>query len=242
MPLLNRVCNGLTSWLFRRASASWQPVLVQVDPSRRKGSWTDAMNNSRTIDMRGGRFQDVARVDWQQLGVEPARALVLLDDHQDQLERLQQMRQLGFRHLVFDDNHPPGLGDIFSIKNACDGGHGGHRAGRLTAPPCGEGELRDFFGSQRRCTGFHSKCATLTRAEFGAQRDALVEASSVIWEAPPLAPIDSGGAQPITTTVHYAASRAYEGPGPGEWTSAHTAAVLHSTKAPSLQLSTFANV
>ena len=42
---------------------------------------------------------------------------------QDQLDRLEQAQERGFHHIVFDDNYIPGVGDVFSIKDACDGGH-----------------------------------------------------------------------------------------------------------------------
>lgn len=59
---------------------------------------------------------DFSRLDWSNL--DPTRTLVFFDDHQDAPARLEQCRRLGFRHLAFDDNYPPGRGDCLSLKQA----------------------------------------------------------------------------------------------------------------------------
>ena len=115
------VFKGATSWLIQRASTSWSSpfTLVQLDPSPAPASPT--LTNSserRLIQLRGSSFVDFAQVDWRRLGIAPESSLILFDDHQDQMVRLEEAQARGFSHLVFDDNYLPGSGDAFSIKVA----------------------------------------------------------------------------------------------------------------------------
>lgn len=217
---------GETSWLIRRASAEWEPLFVRIDP--RKLGWNDDVENrSKTLDLRGGRFVDFAEVDWDgHTLVDRSDALVLMDDHFDQLRRVEQARRLGFGHLVFDDNYMPGFGDMFSIKSACDGG--------ISDADGGRGRLRWAFakhGQQIRCHGYRqmaSQCDPLSATEASRIKQDLLKWCDVIWEAPPLAPIDD----PIRP------KRFLNGPsqgplqGPAKWTADHTRLVRESTKSP----------
>lgn len=60
-----------------------------------------------------------AQVDWSSLGVNPAETMVLFDDHQDQMMRLEQAQALGFIHIVFDDNYLPGTGGVPNLHSTC---------------------------------------------------------------------------------------------------------------------------
>ena len=200
---------------------------------------THSQNTTARTELLGKHFIDFAKVDWAiklaALGVHPKDALLVMDDHQDQLTRLKQARiddlhpvspvlfspyprappspdrmrtaetplpqarAFGFRHLIFDDNFLPGVGDAFSIKNACDGGAGGrsggetqgeaHQVGAGRAQGCGGGALRAVFGPRRRCTNFHKACVDLNDAQMAEARRELLRLADVIWEGPPVAPI-----------------------------------------------------
>ena len=128
------VFKGATSWLIQRAHTWAAPLtLVQLDPSPAPA--TPALTNSseqRVIQLRGSSFVDFAQVDWRRLGLVPESSLILFDDHQDQMGRLEEAQARGFAHLVFDDNYLPGSGDAFSIKVTC---HGARRGALLAHVP-----------------------------------------------------------------------------------------------------------
>lgn len=66
---------------------------------------------------------DFSKQDWSSLPKD--KTLVFFDDHQNALERVKTARSMGFRHLMFEDNYPPGRGDAYSLKKALAGS--GHR-------------------------------------------------------------------------------------------------------------------
>ena len=262
------VLRGQTSWLLVEASKAWRPSLVRIDPlgsmarvNRTTSGmmpvrpWTPEVspstaaaagfvNGSRT-ELLDKYFVDFSRVRWQQklaaLGVDPAHSLVVFDDHQDQLTRVEQASGFGFRHLVFDDNFIPGVGDAFSLKNACDGGLGGESGGGMrdlpssrSTPPstkaqqptdgstlkqgCGGGLLRKLFGGPVRCTDFHKHCSQQTSRQLQMARIRLLSLVEVLWEGPPLAPINDpyGQIRPLISGGGYQraphAPHKYEGP------------------------------
>ena len=227
------VAGGETSWLARRATAAWKPTMVRIDP--RKLGWEDGTPGATTHDFRGPTFQDFGKVPWASLGVDPARTFVLFDDHMDQLARLSQAAALGFRQFVFDDNWMPGFGDLFSVKNACDGGLGGASGPGGASSGCGGGRLRRTFSHKRhRCTTFHAKCEPATDAELAAARDEFLRLAEVYYEVPPLSwPAERKSGKPRSwygTVNKWVGMNKYDGPHP--WTANHTALVEASTKPP----------
>jgi hypothetical protein len=167
-------------------------VLVRLDPKSYKGAWVNKEpSNSRSVDLVGKKFVDFASVPWDQIapGAPLADGLAFFDDHMDHLTRLQEARVAGFGHALVDDNFVPGFGDLFSIKNACDGGPGDDGAG------ASGGAVRRAFTPKnrdpRRCTKFHKKCVSLTNGAAVAARKELLEMIEAVWEAPPLTPIES---------------------------------------------------
>jgi len=179
------VHNGFTSWLLRRASDSYGgATIVRIDPMER--GWSN-MGHPREIDYRGKRFQDFNSIPWRQKfpPEDLSSALVFFDDHQDQVQRLQQAQAHGFRHLYFDDNYLPGTGDALSLKDACDGSPSQSSSG---------GRLRKAFSGQEdgiRCTNFKRACSTASDQEMAQALIAMARSVEVYWEPPPLvAPID----------------------------------------------------
>jgi hypothetical protein len=70
--------------------------------------------------------EDISRHDWSEC---PADAtVVFFDDHVNALERVRLCLGLGFRHLMFEDNYPAGVGDCYSLKQALAGA--GHKPAR----------------------------------------------------------------------------------------------------------------
>jgi len=230
---------------------------VRLDPMGGKASgiskpWTHARHNASAVrtELLGKHFVDFSAVDWSDLlhalGVKPRKALLVMDDHQDQLTRLQQAHAFGFRHLVFDDNFIPGVGDAFSIKDSCDGGFDGPSGGKDGTQGCGGGLLRSAFGLHgRRCTDFHAECKDYSPADMRAARELLLSLAEVVWEGPPVAPIIDPYVGTRALIRGKGAARAntsryqYEGPtatlnGKWTWNSWHSRRVRESMKPPVL--------
>lgn len=58
--------------------------------------------------------QDFNLNDWEQIDKEDT--LCFFDDHQDAYLRLQQMKWMGFKRAMFEDNYPISQGDCYSCK------------------------------------------------------------------------------------------------------------------------------
>lgn len=224
------VHRGQMSRLLRLASARWTPTLVRIDPSTTR-RWEDSVTPTRTVDLTARNYTDFAEVRWASLGIDVASALVVMDDHQDHLQRIEQAARAGFRHLLFDDNFVPGVGDIFSVKNACDGGLGSEGGGAPAQAPCGGGDLRRHFGPPRRCTNFHSSCTSLGPKELAAARERLLRAVDVIWEVPPIAAVDAPY-QAVRKYIRPGGTFTYDGPVGRRWTQLHTELARQSIKPP----------
>jgi len=63
-------------------------------------------------------------------GLPRDRTVLFFDDHQDAYERVLAARALGFRHLLFEDNYPPGRGDCRSLKQVLSGADPGPKPPR----------------------------------------------------------------------------------------------------------------
>jgi len=206
------VFQGLTSWLMRKASADWEPIFFRIDPVKR-GWEDDVKDKSKIKDYRGLKdFKDFNAIPWKDLlPDERQNAVILFDDHQDHLVRLQQARQHGFKHILFDDNYVPGFGDMFSIKGACDGGKdssdmNGHG-----------GAIRKIFSKvPQRCQWsiFGARfCHNLSEQEASMARSELLNMSSIIWEMPPLTPLHN----PYGRLQQLVKPGLYDGPSENEW-------------------------
>lgn len=130
-------------------------------------------------DFRGKNFQDFAKIDFSKIGIDPARSIVLFDDHMDQLRRLQEAKASGFQHVMFDDNFIPGSGDIYSLKNVCDNTRKFRRY--ITT-----GAGADSKRKNRRCDMFHKTCLPLTASMIKENYKTLMEIVDVYYEFPPL--------------------------------------------------------
>lgn len=68
----------------------------------------------------GKDFRDFAQINWQELGVDPASAVVLFDDHQSGFRRLNEAMAKGFRRMMFEDSYDFLRGDNLSLKWVCE--------------------------------------------------------------------------------------------------------------------------
>ena len=107
------VWRGLGTWLIEQACPDAAIFCIDLD-------WSNLV-------YRSGRAtyldRDIALCDWS--GVPKRDTVVFFDDHVDAIKRCRDSVNLGFRHLVFEDNYPPGRGDCYSLQQVF--AHAGHR-------------------------------------------------------------------------------------------------------------------
>lgn len=68
--------------------------------------------------------KDISTVDWSH--IPKPETLVFIDDHIDAIDRCRWAKQVGFKHLVIEDNYPAGKGDCYSLQEVF--AETGHRA------------------------------------------------------------------------------------------------------------------
>lgn len=96
---------GFSTWVIRKAAPdariiSLDPIFALnycLDPGKiGPGYWpTDLERSGTDFSCCGFEFE-----------TKPEPSLVLFDDHQNKIHRLQQAIQKGFQHIIFDDNLP----------------------------------------------------------------------------------------------------------------------------------------
>ena len=98
---------GQSTWMFEQAAPNAD--LYCIDPATHyKKGYTSP---------KAAYFKkDFTKIDWTR--IDPKSTFCFFDDHQNALQRIIHCSQLGFRHLMFEDNYPPGKGDCFSLKKA----------------------------------------------------------------------------------------------------------------------------
>jgi hypothetical protein len=109
--------NGIGTWYLRQAAGPETRIIVL---SKHTPSVYRDRGNAEYLAGKG--FVDFAKVDWSTRKLDMDRTLVFFDDHRPALMRSRQAQDFGFVHVVIDDNYPPGFGDHYSLKQACDGG------------------------------------------------------------------------------------------------------------------------
>jgi len=119
------VWKGQTTWLIETALP--EARILALDPAQHRREWTSTRATYSSIDFG---FQDLSDFP-------PETTLVFFDDHVHAWLRLTQARAWRFRHVVFDDNYPGGVGDP-SIRQFLRGNEAG--------PPTGlKRRLRQFI-------------------------------------------------------------------------------------------------
>lgn len=99
------VWQGHSTWLIERTLPNAQILSFDID-----------LSNRQYISPKAAYYQkDLASHDWT--GVNKNSSLAFLDDHQNAYQRLMLMRWLGFDRIIFEDNHPPGFGDFYTLKH-----------------------------------------------------------------------------------------------------------------------------
>ncbi|KAF3450720.1 hypothetical protein FNV43_RR06809 [Rhamnella rubrinervis] len=125
---------GHSTWVLRQAMP--ETPIISLTPRHpekylKKGP---AYVDGNCTYFAGKDFVDFGSVDWGKVmkkhGItDLSRVLIFFDDHQNELKRIRQALDAGFRHLVFEDNYDTGTGDHYSLRQICDqfyirgGGH-----------------------------------------------------------------------------------------------------------------------
>ena len=109
---------GVGSWFLRQAAGP-AADMVFISP-RNPGIYKDTKNTTRYFTEED--FLDFSKIGWDAI-IPAARraddAIIFFDDHQAGVRRIEEAREAGFKHLVFDDNYLPSFGDNLSPKMIC---------------------------------------------------------------------------------------------------------------------------
>lgn len=103
------IWRGQSTWLLEQACPDARIISIDLDLSLRQY----ISDRAQYSDV------DFSAHDWT--GIDPGKALVFFDDHQNAYTRVQQCWWFGFRHVIFEDNYPPSQGDCYSCKKAFSG-------------------------------------------------------------------------------------------------------------------------
>lgn len=103
------VFKGQGSWLLRQACPDAELHCIEPAPGQIVFRVPDATYHT----------EDWSTRSWDALPRETT--LLFFDDHQNALARVRRAKELGFRHLIFEDNYPPQHGDCYSLKKAFAG-------------------------------------------------------------------------------------------------------------------------
>lgn len=107
------VWKGAGTWILEQASP--QSAIICLEPHLER-----LVYQSSTAEYHRSDFDDR---DWTSF--DPEQTLLFFDDHQNAFGRIKSAYFWGFRHILFEDNYPPGIGDCYSLKKIRAGA--GHR-------------------------------------------------------------------------------------------------------------------
>lgn len=60
--------------------------------------------------------EDITSYDWDLMLMNKGKKVIHFDDHQNAIERVKWAKRVGFKHLIFEDNYPKGVGNCVSLK------------------------------------------------------------------------------------------------------------------------------
>ncbi|MDE2591043.1 MAG: hypothetical protein KGL95_15405, partial [Patescibacteria group bacterium] len=103
---------GQSTWLFENACPSAKIFCLDLNFSR-------LIYKSKTATYIQ---QDFSTIDWSD--IDPNQTLCFFDDHQNAYQRLKDVKWIGIKDVIFDDNYPAGQGDVYSLRKMLEGaGH-----------------------------------------------------------------------------------------------------------------------
>ncbi|KAH8520964.1 hypothetical protein H0E87_002132 [Populus deltoides] len=125
---------GHSTWVLRQAMPDIPIISLSPRHPEKYLKKGPAYVDGNCTYLAGKDFVDFGSVDWKSMmkkhGItDLSRVLIFFDDHQNELKRVKQALDAGFRHLVFEDNYDTGTGDHYSLRQICDQSYirgGGH--------------------------------------------------------------------------------------------------------------------
>lgn len=109
---------GIGSWFLRQA-AGHDVDMIFISP----GDPSEYRDESeRSTYFTEAEFKDFSQLQWDDILPDPQtreETFIFFDDHQSGVRRVHEARELGFKHVMIDDNYLPGVGDNFSPKMVC---------------------------------------------------------------------------------------------------------------------------
>jgi hypothetical protein len=101
---------GQGTWLIERSLE--KSIIFSLDPNLKKDRY---IAKNAIYDRRDFEIMDFGNSNKE-------KALVLFDDHQNALERIDTAKDLGFKHLIFEDNEPTlsasNVGLFYTVQEA----------------------------------------------------------------------------------------------------------------------------
>ncbi|XP_068648741.1 uncharacterized protein [Aristolochia californica] len=204
---------GHSTWVLRQAMLDTPIISISPRHPAKYLAKGPAYVDGNCTYYANKDFVDFGNLDWESVlkkhGItDPSRVLVFLDDHQNELKRLKQALNAGFRHLVFEDNYDTGTGDHYSFRQICDqfyirgGGHSCFRDSdearlRLKRKKfwekavhidelCGPGEAWWGVRGEMR-DDFSHKNKKISYSEHFQNSRFVESVLDVYWELPPVA-------------------------------------------------------
>ncbi len=99
------IWKGQGTWLFEEACPKAQIFSIDID-----------LGNRKYISERVKYFSvDFSCIDWSFIK-DKQNTVIFFDDHQNAYSRLMQMKFMGFKQALFEDNYPETKGDCYSLK------------------------------------------------------------------------------------------------------------------------------
>jgi len=106
------VWKGLGTWIIEKALPDCSIVSLDISFANLKFK----SDNSTYLG------QDIKSIDWNKFlseqypDVKRSDIVLFLDDHQDILDRVEFIHNLGIKHILYEDNYPTLQGDVLSPK------------------------------------------------------------------------------------------------------------------------------
>ncbi len=104
------VFKGQGTWLMAKVCP--EANIFSIDPNLAQRVYIN--NNVKYFS------EDFSFINWNDI-LEPEDTICFFDDHQDAYLRLQQMKWMGFKKAIFEDNYPESQGDCYSCKKILTG-------------------------------------------------------------------------------------------------------------------------
>ena len=104
------VWKGQSTWILEQAAPNAK--IISIDPFLSRRKYISTKVTYHTEDFSKVNFGDLSDLN----------TCCFFDDHQDALSRVIQAHEKGFKHLIFDDNYPPGKGSHITLEHCLANG------------------------------------------------------------------------------------------------------------------------